>query len=85
MLQGADVVEDLALYTTQPCPGPLGSGASPGSSPPARRRRLRQDQRAVAAIEYAVMAGILVFAVYAATGPFASGLSLLLTHIGNAL
>jgi Flp pilus assembly pilin Flp len=50
-----------------------------------RRMSMARDRRAVTATEYAVIAGVMVFAVLAATGPFAVGLGNLLSHLTDAL
>jgi Flp pilus assembly pilin Flp len=47
--------------------------------------RLRQDRRAVTALEYAIIAGVMVAIVISATGPFTSGLANLLTHVSDGL
>lgn len=52
---------------------------------PARRVSLRRDHRAVTALEYAVIAGVMVFVVLTVTGPFGTGLSNLLAHVADAL
>jgi hypothetical protein len=45
----------------------------------------RCDRRAVTALEYAIIAGVMVGIVMSATGPFASGLAALRTHVSDGL
>jgi Flp pilus assembly pilin Flp len=62
-----------------------GSTTRRGKLCPARRVSLRCDHPAVTAVEYAVIAGVMVFVVLTVTGPFWTGLSNLLAHAADAL
>ena len=62
-----------------------GSTTRRGKLRPAWRVSLRSDHRAVTAVEYAVIAGVMVLIVLTVTGPFGTGLSNLLAHVANAL
>jgi Flp pilus assembly pilin Flp len=44
-----------------------------------------RDRRAVTAMEYAVIAGVMVAIIVSATGPFFSGLAGLLDHVSDGL
>jgi Flp pilus assembly pilin Flp len=47
--------------------------------------RLWRDRRAVTAVEYAVIAGVMVFVVFTVSGPFAVALGNMFTNVADAL
>jgi Flp pilus assembly pilin Flp len=55
------------------------------TSRPTRRIFLRHDRRAVTGIEYAVIAGLMVFVVLTVSSPFATALGNLIDRIANGL
>jgi Flp pilus assembly pilin Flp len=42
---------------------------------------LLRDRRALVAVEYAVIAGVMVFVVFTVTGPFATALGNMFVHV----
>lgn len=50
-----------------------------------RRRAVWRNRGAAAAVEYAIIAGVLATIVMSASGPFFSGLAALLTHVSDGL
>jgi Flp pilus assembly pilin Flp len=43
------------------------------------------DRRAVVALEYAIIAGVMVFVVFTVSSPFATALGNMFTHVTNQL
>ena len=52
---------------------------------PARWIVLPRDRRAVVALEYALIAGVMVFVVFTVSGPFATALATMFTTVSNQL
>jgi Flp pilus assembly pilin Flp len=52
---------------------------------PARWTSLYRDLRAVVALEYALIVGVMVFVVFTVSGPFATALSNMFTNVSNQL
>jgi Flp pilus assembly pilin Flp len=52
---------------------------------PARWMSLSRDRRAVVALEYALIAGVMVFVVFTVSSPFATALSNMFTNVANQL
>jgi Flp pilus assembly pilin Flp len=52
---------------------------------PARWTSLYRDLQAVVALEYALIAGVMVFVVFTVSGPFATALSSMFTNVANQL
>jgi len=52
---------------------------------PARWICLPRDRRAVVALEYALIAGVMVFVVFTVSGPFGTALSAMFTNVANQL
>ena len=50
-----------------------------------RRARLWRDRRAVTAVEYAVIAGVMVFVVFTVSSPFAVALGNMFNNVTNSL
>ena len=51
----------------------------------ASRVPLWHDERAVVALEYCIIAGIMVFIVFTVSSPFATALSNMFTNVANQL
>lgn len=51
----------------------------------ARWMTLLRDRRAVVALEYALIAGVMVFVVFTVSSPFAAALSSMFTNVANQL
>lgn len=65
---------------------PLGGGAPQSKSPRfARLVALFRDRRAVVAMEYAVIAGVMVFVVFTVSGPFGTALGNMFDTLANNL
>ncbi len=52
---------------------------------PARWMSLCCDLQAVVALEYALIAGVMVFVVFAVSSPFATALATMFTRVADAL
>jgi Flp pilus assembly pilin Flp len=52
---------------------------------PARWTSLWRDWRAVVALEYAIIAGVMVFVVFTVSSPFATALGNMFTHVTSEL
>ncbi len=46
---------------------------------------LSRDRRAVVALEYALIAGVMVFVVFTVSSPFATALGNMFTNVANQL
>jgi Flp pilus assembly pilin Flp len=54
-------------------------------SPLARWITALRDRRAVVALEYALIAGVMVFVVFTVSSPFATALSNMFSNVANQL
>jgi Flp pilus assembly pilin Flp len=52
---------------------------------PARWTSLYRDLQAVVALEYALIAGVMVFVVFTVSGPFATALGNMFTNVASQL
>ena len=86
MLPYGRILEDQTLQPELPRAAIHEVATIGGRKPrPARWTCLYRDLQAVVALEYALIAGVMVFVVFTVSGPFATALSNMFTNVSNQL
>ena len=79
-------MEDQTLQPALPRAATHEVATTGGRKPrPARRTSLYRDLQAVVALEYALIAGVMVFVVFTVSSPFVTALSNMFTNVANQL
>jgi Flp pilus assembly pilin Flp len=79
-------LEDQTLQPELPCAATHEVATIGGRIPrPAPWTSLYRDLQAVVALEYALIAGVMVFVVFTVSSPFATALSNMFSNVANQL